>query len=171
MITKKLFLISFVLWLQIITITTLAQSDQRLQLWGIPKQPTNCETNAANMEQVLSLMKYKPNPYGNIILIARLGRGETRRELNRRRLYNVSKRYQTTLNVPAEKIITTEGERTNDFGRIEIYWNGELIGAMPVGTNRDICVECCGTFEQYYPEKDETDRKAKLKRKRDINAP
>jgi hypothetical protein len=138
--------------------------------WGIPKKPQNSEMNAADMEQVRALMQEEPNPDGVIILVARLGKGETRRELNRRRLFNVSERYTAALSIPAEKVIAAEGERVNDFGRVEIYWNGELIGALPVFKNRDLHVDCCGPDERYYPDKDATERrnKRKLKRRRRV---
>ncbi len=120
------------------------------------------------MEQVRALMQEEPNPDGVIILVARLGKGETKRELNRRRLYNVSFRYKVSLGIPAEKVVAAEGERVYDYGRVEIYWNGEMIGALPVFKNKDIYVDCCGPDDRYYPDKDEVERRQKqrVKRKR-----
>jgi hypothetical protein len=132
---------------------TNAQSDLINRRWGIPKDPTNCETNAGNMEQILALMKEEPNPVGNIILIAHLSKQEKNRDLNRRRLFNVGERYRYTLKVPAEKIISAEGEGIEGFGRIEIYWNGELIGALIAQRNRDICVDSYADDKRYYPNK------------------
>lgn len=139
--------------------------------WGVPASPLSCEDNQAHMENVTTLMSEQPSTNGVVILIARLGKGEERRELNYRRAFNVSERYKAVLGVPAEKIIVAEGERVNGFGRVEIYWNGEMIGALPVKKNSDICVECCGDdTNHYYPEKASLEKKRKSKRRRGYRA-
>lgn len=130
--------------------------------WGIPEKPYECEQNAAEMEQVLAVMEKEPNPKGVLILIARLGTGETNQWLNKRRLFNVSERYKV-LGVPAEKIIVAEGERVNDFGRVEIYWNGELLGALITLKNRGICLNCCENDEKLYPDLQEIKHQSKQK--------
>lgn len=119
--------------------------------WGIPEKPYECEQNAAEMEQVLVVMKKEPNPKGVLVLVARLGKGETRPWLNKRRLFNIGERYKV-LGVPAEKIVVAEGERVSDFGRVEIYWNGELLGALAVYKNRGICLNCCENDKKLYPD-------------------
>lgn len=131
--------------------------------WGIPEKPGNCEINAALMEHVSPLMQEYPNPNGAIILVARLGKGETRRELNHRRLFNVSERYRRNLGLPMEKVIETEGKRVDSFGRVEVYWNGELAGALLVSKNSDLCVSCCPANEDHYPDRDAIERKQKRK--------
>lgn len=127
--------------------------------WGIPSEPYNSEMNAMLMEQPVVLMRASPDSKSAIILIARLGRGEIRRELNKRRLFNVAERYRSSLGILPGKIITAEGERVNDFGRIEIYWSGILIGALPVQKNQDIYVDCCSPDDRYYPLKGKPKRK------------
>jgi len=161
---KRLFLTTTALVL--FASVLVAQENSKLRRWGIPDKPTNSETNAVYMEQVRALMQEEPNPDGVIILVARLGKGETRCELNRRRLYNVSFRYKVTLGIPAEKVVAAEGERVDDYGRVEIYWNGEMIGALPVFKNKDIYVDCCGPDDRYYPEKDAVERQQKQRAKR-----
>lgn len=150
--TKSL-LIIYLLFTYGSAFVTYAQSNLTNRRWGIPKDPTNCETNAINMEQVLALMKEEPNLAGNIILIARLSKQERNRDLNRRRLFNVSERYRYALKVPAERIVSAEGERVEGFGRVEIYWNGEMIGALVARRNRDICVDSDADDKRYYPTK------------------
>ncbi len=161
---KRLFLATTALVL--FASVLLAQENTKPRRWGIPEKPTNSETNASLMEQVRALMQEEPNPDGVIILVARLGKGETKRELNRRRLYNVSFRYKVSLGIPAEKVVSAVGERVDDYGRVEIYWNGEMIGALPVFKNKDIYVDCCGFDYRYYPEKDAIERRQKQRTKR-----
>lgn len=91
-----------------------AQEQNNKQLfengWGIPEVPLNCETNFVRLEQTRSLIRNQTNKNGVLILIARLGDGEKRRELNRRRLDNILKGLSTTLGV-VEKIIVAEGNQ------------------------------------------------------------
>jgi hypothetical protein len=122
--------------------------------------------NALNMELVRAWMREEPNSGGVLILVARLGRGEARRELNRRRLYNVAQRYTAVLGVSAEQVVAAEGERVDDFGRVEIYWNGVLAGALVARKNRDLAVTCCGPDEQYYPDRDAVESRQRRRRER-----
>jgi hypothetical protein len=57
--------------------------------------------------------------------------------------------------------VIAEGESVNGFGRIEVYWNGKIVGALFAEPNRDLCVDCCGPDKRYYPDKDEIDDKEK----------
>ncbi len=143
----------------------IAQENSKPRLW-IPEKPENSETNYSYLQHLLTSIQKEPNPNGVIILIARLGKDETRRELNRRRLYNVSFLYKVTFGIPAEKIVVAQGEKVDGYGRVEIYWNGEMIGALPVFKNKDIYVDCCGFDYRYYPEKDAIERRQKQRTKR-----
>ncbi|MBC7796351.1 MAG: hypothetical protein H7Z37_05735 [Pyrinomonadaceae bacterium] len=142
-----------------------AQAQTRAEplRFGVDDEPGNCEINGGHLYIVREVMQQEPNPKGVLILVARLGTGETSRTWNQRRLYNTKRALEENINIPAEKIVATEGERINGFGRIECYWNGEFIGALVVRKNADICVRCCGSYPEYYPEKDV---KKKPKRKR-----
>ncbi len=87
-----------------------------------------------------------------IIVIARRGKGDTRSELNRRRLHNV-RTYWTEFRSdkrPFESVILGEGERVKDHGRVEIYVGGKLIAVLKVKKNFDLIVGNC------YPEPLET---------------
>ncbi len=147
---KRLLTTIFVLLLTCEFLT--AQSNLTNRRSGISKEPTNCETNEVFMDSILALMEEEPNPASNIILIARLGRREKNRDLNRRRLFNVSTRYKI-YKLPTEKIVLAEAEKTQEFGRVEIYWNGEMITALVARRNRDICVSSDSFDKRYYPDK------------------
>jgi hypothetical protein len=68
-----------------------------------------------------------------LIIIARLGAGETSSRLNKRRLFIVDeyiKRNNSDL-----KYVLAEGSRVNGLGRIELYVGGQLSYAMPLVKN------------------------------------
>ena len=119
--------------------------------WGIPEKPFTCAQNVMEMEPVLfRVLKNEPNPKGTLILIARLGKGETRQFSNKQRLFGIAERYKV-LGVPTETIVVAEGERINDYGRVEIYWNGELLGALLANKNRSISLNCYEDDEKLFP--------------------
>lgn len=117
------------------------------------REPGNCETNSL----ILDNMRYEATKGSGkdsfIIIIARLGNGESSRELNRRRLYNLGM-YWKEYNLPAEKLILAEGERINGYGRVELYVGGKLFDVLLVNRDKDLCVACCGDDEKYYPLRD-----------------
>ena len=51
--------------------------------------PTNCEQNSATIDQIRYMVTQNSSRGNVVIAVARLGKGETSRELNRRRLYNL----------------------------------------------------------------------------------
>ncbi len=124
------------------------EGTSRLNGWGVPNEPQNCEMNLQDLEHARNLARQETN--GFLIIVARLGDGERRRELNYRRLHNV--RLQLTLiGAASDKIVVAEGERIRGLGRVEFYVRGEFIGALPGRRGADICVGCCGPDENFYP--------------------
>jgi hypothetical protein len=133
------------------------KGTSRLIGWGVPNEPLNCEMNLQDLEHARNLARRETN--GFLIIVARLGDGERRRELNYRRLSNV--RLQLTrIGLPSDKIVVAEGERIGGFGRVEFYVRGEFIGALPVRRGADICVGCCGPDERFYPYRQDNRRNA-----------
>src|SRR5258706_468491 len=80
-----------------------------------------CEDNVS----LLSNAHHLAGPDGTIIVIARLGDGETNREQNRRRLHNV-RVYLTEFGWHRQPstVITTQGEPIKGYGRVELYVRG-----------------------------------------------
>ena len=124
--------------------------------------PENCEDNSARIDRLNDLFSKTANQKSVFILIARLGSGETQRKHSQRRLYNVKKK----LNIPEKNVILAEGERVKGFGKVEVYWKGELLGIFFVARNDDLCVDCCGPDERFYPDKDDVERRQKKVQKR-----
>ena len=78
-----------------------------------------------------------------VVLIARLGIGETNRKLNRRRL-NVLRSYINVTRVtpiPRQNIVTAEGEDFHGPGRIEVYLRGKLFMIFTLGRNKNFAPE------------------------------
>jgi hypothetical protein len=106
----------------------------------IDPKPTNCENHIA----VLEAAHHDAGKEGLIIIIARQGAGENRRDLNRRRLYNARAYLTEYLNLRAsETIVTAEGERVKGYGRIEIYIGGKLYYVLALKRNADLIVGSC----------------------------
>jgi hypothetical protein len=101
---------------------------------------TSCEENIA----LLSASHQSAGEDGLVIAIARLGDGEHRRELNRRRLHNV-RVYLTEFDWKRapETVITAEGERVKGFGRVDLYVGGKLVAVLGIKRNGDLLVGSC----------------------------
>jgi hypothetical protein len=106
----------------------------------IDPKPTNCENHIA----ILEAAHHDAGKEGLIIVIARQGTGENRRDINRRRLYNARAYLTDYLKLRApETIITAEGEPVNGYGRIELYVGGRLYYALALRRNADLVVGSC----------------------------
>lgn len=81
-----------------------------------------------------------------VILVARLGEGETLRRLNLRRLHNVAARLYSV-----KSIIKTEGDKIGGKGHVEIYLDGQLNAILLAHRNKDLAVDCCEEFKDLYP--------------------
>jgi hypothetical protein len=100
----------------------------------------DCEFNAAFLDFIHDLTK----DGGLIIVIGRLGDGETSRSLNQRRLQMV-RQYLTNnpWKKPRESVILAEGERVSGLGRVEFYFEGKLERALLVKRQRNLQVFNC----------------------------
>ena len=116
--------------------------------------PTNCEYNIS----ILTGAHRQAGDDGLIIMIARLGNGERRRELNQRRLHNARTFLVEFGSRSPDTIITAEGERVAGYGRVEFYVDGKMFSALAVGRNDDLRVGAC-SFEGANPCSFERERK------------
>lgn len=106
--------------------------------------PAHCQDYGA----VLAVVVQNAQADLPIIVIARLGKGDTRSELNRRRLHNVRTYWIEFRSEkrPFESVIIAEGERVKDYGRLEVYVGGKLTALLKLKGNSDLIVGNC------YPE-------------------
>jgi hypothetical protein len=121
------------------TISVLAQSAKPIVI-GATKgvDGSNCDTTKANFDLIAQTAADK----GTIIIIARLGHGESSRELIRRRLRNLQEFMYFTRGVSKERTVLAEGERTNGLGLVEVYLKGELFMIFRMKRNRDFLTNC-----------------------------
>src|SRR5207247_3130982 len=80
---------------------------------------------------------------GLVIAIARLGDGEQKPDLNRRRLHNVRTYLAEFDGRSSERVVMAEGERVNGYGRIELYVDGKLFYVLMISPNADLAVGSC----------------------------
>ena len=120
----------------------------------IEVRPTNCEFNVS----VLAGAVQAAGEDGLIIMIARLGDRETRRDLNRRRLHNAGAYLTGFGHRPARTIVAAEGARVRGFGRVELYVGGKLFHVLMMNVNNDLAVGAC-SFEGKDPCAFERERK------------
>jgi hypothetical protein len=127
----------------------------------------NCERNLLYQDFVINAALEKAKENGVLIVIVRLGDGETSRELIRYRLYNLRLYFKERgSRLASEKIIFAEGERVKGYGRVEYYLDGKLYERLLFPENGYICHSCCGYDHNYYPEKEIDERRQKQKQKK-----
>jgi len=108
----------------------------------IETKPTNCEFNIS----VLTGVHRMAGDTGLVIMIARLGRGEARRDLNHRRLHNARTFLTEFGHRNPQTIVTAEGDRVGGYGRVELYAAGKLFHVLMTNPNDDLAVGAC-SFE------------------------
>jgi hypothetical protein len=101
-----------------------------------------CETNSLHLNQ---LRRQLLDEEHLVIVIARLGDGESSKTLLKRRLHNA----RTLLN--SDSVIVAEGEHVQGQGRVEFYVDGKPYLLSLVKKGKDICVTCCDPVDNLYP--------------------
>jgi hypothetical protein len=113
-------------------------------------KPGRCESRGAELDGLT-----QSTPAGElIIVIARLGGGETNPDLNWRRLHNVRVYWTEFLGGVGrrrpETIVLAAGARTTGYGRLEFYVGGGLVHVMKVARGADISIgECYPPDDSY----------------------
>ena len=109
----------------------------------VNRKPDNCESRSA----VVDVLTQSVPADDTIIVIAHLGRLETKPNLNWRRLQNL-RTYWTQGVAPEarrkpETIVLAEGERVEGYGRLEFYVAGKLVWLINLRRNADFDVTDC----------------------------
>lgn len=76
-----------------------------------------------------------------IILIARLGRAEYSRKLTQQRLGTVRDYLRFTRAISEDQLVTAEGERVRELGRVEAYLDGKLFMVFKLPRNKNFAPE------------------------------
>lgn len=107
----------------------------------------NCETNSFVLDHVRDEALKEEDRDRVLIAIARLGEGETTRELNKRRLYTVES-YLKVRGLRSQMLITAQGAQSRGNGRIEFYIAGKLFDTLIAEPCKDLPVGNC--MESFY---------------------
>lgn len=102
----------------------------------------SCEIDEANFNIVRTDALERINDGSSLIAIARLGKEDKSRDLNRKRL-NAAKEWLSRAKFPLSKLVLAEGERVSGNGRVEFYVGGALTHVILPKPNMGLCVECC----------------------------
>ena len=136
--------------LMLLSVTT-AATQQSKPAKTIVRDDNNCESNKGYFDYVAAGAGHD----GLIIIIARLGEGESSRIYNRRRLHNISTYLNYIRKISKERIVTAEGERVTGRGRVEVYADGKLMIVFTVARNQDLAGGDCeqSSSSLYYPKR------------------
>jgi hypothetical protein len=119
------------------------QAAQNPQIYGGPDGLTGADCEGVMMRLDFIIMAAEESGKEQaIIIIARLGTGETSRKLIASRLRQVAD--YLNRRIPRGRIITAEGERVRGLGQLEFYVGGKMHSIFKVKRNRDL-VAGCGT--------------------------
>jgi uncharacterized protein YjhX (UPF0386 family) len=141
---------------------SLAQSTT-IEPTVVPGNASACESNAAMFDALANILREDNNK--RLFVVARLGRGETSREFNRRRLHNVRTYFRDGWqNIDAGRFVFAEGDRIEGEGRVEFYIGSELILVSLVRRGGDICVDCCDFPDYRYYGSGRRDRPRRRRR-------
>jgi len=136
---KKLCLTA--LWV-LATMSAGAAQGRQVEARAKASRPGNCETNSAHLDDVRNDVLRRADKNEVVVAVARLGDKEMSRTHNRRRLRAV-RDYLVKYGVPAESVVTAEGERVKGYGRVELYVKGKLRTVLSANPNKALCVDCC----------------------------
>lgn len=121
-----------ILFLAVLAPTAFGQRSSDI----IISDESDCERIASYLDMVMT--EISDYPGSSVILIARLGDGEKSRKYNERRLIVVKTGINRLGRYPAEKIITTQGERVQGKGQVEVYLGGRLFAVFKAGRGKNL---------------------------------
>jgi len=93
-----------------------------------------CESAKADFDLIAQVANGEES---NVIIIARLGRGEYSRSINRLRLSQLRDWLLTVRGYSPERVVTAEGERLRGLGQVEVYIGGKPFIIYRMRRNRD----------------------------------
>lgn len=116
------------------TFNIFAQTKQPVE-----EVPSNCEYVRVALDN--SLYETTETEDSNVIFIFRLGKKETSKTLNNRRMDTVEKHIK--FRVPDfDRYIVAVGRKNNGLGKVEIYVKGKLTWELFAKKNKDLGYDC-----------------------------
>ena len=127
---------------------TVNAQNKGIEPYVVQGDPSACESNAASFDTLANMLRSGIDE--RLFVVARLGKGENSRELNRRRLYNVRTYFKGNWEIDAKRFVFAEGDKIEGEGRVEFYIGSALIIVSLVKRGKDICVDCCDYPDSRY---------------------
>lgn len=128
-----------VLLLCVCSLATSAQEQESVA--RIVKGDANaCELNSAYLDALTQDARASSE---RIFVIARLGKRESSRTLNRRRLHRTRNHLVTSGRLAKGSVIFAEGDQAETKGRLEFYLGSKLYLVSLVEYGKDVCLTCC----------------------------
>jgi hypothetical protein len=93
-----------------------------------------CESAKADFDLIAQVANEKES---NVIVIARLGRDEGARSINRLRLSQLRDWLLNVRGYSPDRIVTAEGERLRGLGQVEVYVSGKPFIIYRMRRNKD----------------------------------
>lgn len=109
---------------------------------NVVDEKVNCEQQIAEYDNIFNSAKNQPETARTIIIVARLGSGETSRKYNQQRLAVAKQSLVFPVGYPAEQIITAQGDRVRGKGQVEFYIGGRLFTVFKVGRRKNLRGRC-----------------------------
>jgi hypothetical protein len=120
---------------------SVSAQSKHAEPYVVPSNSGACEVNAASFDSLANILRSNDE---RLFVVARLGKGESSRELNRRRLHNVRTYFKDGWpQIDAKRFVFAEGDRVEGEGRVEFYIGSVLMQISLVKRGGDICVDCC----------------------------
>jgi hypothetical protein len=137
----KVRLATFLMIICVFVPVTHVQAAQNPQTYGEPDGLTGADCEGVMMRlDFIAITAEETGKDQTIIIIARLGTGETSRRLVGSRLRQVAD--YLNRRIPRDRIVTAEGERVRGLGHLEFYIGGKLHSIFKVKRNRDLIAGC-----------------------------
>lgn len=102
----------------------------------------SCEEQISDYDNVRAFARNEPELISTLIIIARLGDGETSRKYNQQRLTVAKESIVIGGGYPVEKIVTAQGDRVSGKGQVEFYIRGRLYAIFKVGRRKNLKGRC-----------------------------
>ena len=131
----------FLLIISASVLITHAKATQSPQIYGEPNGLTGADCEGIMMRlDFIAIAAEESGKDQTIIIIARLGSGESSRNLVGGRLRQVAD--YLNRRVSRDRIITAEGERVRGLGQLGFYVGGKLHSVFKVKRNKDLVKGC-----------------------------
>ena len=129
----------------LISLTALAISvpgqEQQRDTKVVKGDANACELNSLYLDYLAQDARASSE---RVFVIARLGRGEKNRALNRMRLSAARFSLAANRELKKETLVFAEGEQTEKEGRLEFYLGSKLYLISLVARGKNVCLTCCG---------------------------